>query len=291
MKMQKPREIFVADEETTLVVAAEEQTLVAPRFDDEETLVARPVVPLGEAESPTASAAAPSAFAYARGRRLLPRRRTLLALVLCSVLIGGVLGGAGLYLFQRQSGDARTSPTAVTTSQPESPNTAPNEASQPAPTSEAVTTTDAPPANAPTDTPPATDTPAAAETNASETNASNAPADEGRADADGTGAAHTREAESVPAADHGGTTGGTTGGTAKRGKKGERDEEIERSTRRANRAGSGAPIARADADAPQARRVDTIFYRPRRSAARDRARRQTAGDADRLRRIFEGTPE
>jgi hypothetical protein len=199
------------------------------------------------------------------------------------VLIGGVLGGAGLYLYQRQSGDARTSPTsapAVTTSQPENPNTTPNESSQPAPatTSEAVSTTpDAQPANAATDTPPT-----------AETNASNAPADEGRANSDGNGAAPAREAESVPAADHTGTTGG---GAPKRGKKGERDEEIEHSTRHANRADSGAPIARADVDAREARRVDTIFYRPRRAAARDRARRRTDGDADRLRRIFEGNPE
>jgi hypothetical protein len=279
MKMQKPREIFTADEETTVVVAGEEQTLVAPRFDDEETLVARPVVPLDGADAPeaptTLNAAAPAARAYAP-TRLLPRRAMLFPLMLVSVLIGGVLGGAGLYFYQRQSGEARQPAPAAATSQPENPNTTQNEASQPAPAAnEALTMAPgATNADAATDTPPATEANA---TNAS--NASSAPADEDRADPDEDGAAHAREAESVPAA-----------GSPKRGKKGERDEEIERSTRRTNRADSAAPIARADADEREARRVDTIFYRQRR-AARDRARRQTAGDVDRLRRIFEGSPE
>ncbi|HEX8355532.1 MAG TPA: hypothetical protein VF611_21680, partial [Pyrinomonadaceae bacterium] len=76
-----------------------------------------------------------------------------------------------------------------------------------------------------------------------------------------------------------------------RGKKGERDEEVERSVRRrgTDQRASDGPVARADVSgAREARRVDTILYRPRRAARR--ARRE-AGDTDRLRRIFEGMPE
>jgi hypothetical protein len=283
--MEKTREIFMDDEEATVVVSGEERTLIAPRFDTKETLVARHVIPLGDAhEAPRAHAenepqrvsAAPNAHAHAPARRL-PSRPSMLALVLCSVLVGGVLGGAGLYLYQRQSGDAQTPTTsspAATNSQPEATNAqgaTPAGASQPAPATAAEAAAPTPGAEA---SDAATDTP-----NAPETNVSNAPdshADEGRAD----GAAPAREPESVPAV-----------GTPKRGKKGAHDEETERNTRRANPADSGQPVARADADAREARRVDTIVYRPRRAAARDRARRQTTGDAERLRRIFEGTPE
>ena len=45
--MEEPQQQTLLDDEATLVVSGEERTLVAPRFDDEETLVARPVVPLG----------------------------------------------------------------------------------------------------------------------------------------------------------------------------------------------------------------------------------------------------
>ena len=275
--MKKPSEIFSADEETTGVVAGEEQTLVAPRFDDEETLVARPVVPLDAAEqsahvSPMPVPAATAAPAYAPTRRLLSRA-ALLPLMLVAVLVGGVLGGAGLYFYQRRSGEARqpsNAAPAAATSQPENPSAAPNDAAQPAPApavEAAAPTPEAQPSDVATETPPAP-----------EVNAPNVPA-EGRADAGGTTAAPAREHENVPA-----------GGAPKRGKKGARDEEIERPTRRANSADSAAPVARADAGGREARRVDTIYYRQRRPA-RDRVRRQTPDDAERLRRIFEGSPE
>ncbi|HJQ34531.1 MAG TPA: hypothetical protein VJ866_20290 [Pyrinomonadaceae bacterium] len=287
--MEKTREIFMDDEEATVVVSGEERTLISPRFDDEETLVARPVIPLGDADAhaheasrahaapePQTASAAPNARAYAPARRL-PSRPSLLALVLCSVLVGGVLGGAGLYLYQRQSGNAQAptnaAPAAVT-SQSDATNAqgqTPDGAAQPAPapaSEAAAPTPGAEASDAATDTPPA-----------AETNATDARADEGRANPDGNGAAPAREPESVPAV-----------GAPKRGKKGARDEDIERNTRRANSTDSGSPVARADADEREARHVDTIVYRPRR-AARDRARRQAPNDAERLRRIFEGAPE
>ncbi|HWW77532.1 MAG TPA: hypothetical protein VNZ44_19170 [Pyrinomonadaceae bacterium] len=289
--MEKTREIFMDDEEATVVVSGEERTRVAPRFDDEETLVARHVVPLGDADAhaheasrahaapdPRTASAAPNAHASARR---VPARPSLLALVLCSVLVGGVLGGAGLYLYQRQSGDAQTptapAPAAATNSQPDATKAqgeTPADASQPAPATATEAAAPTPGAEA---SDASTDTPNAPESNA--TNAPDAHDDEGRANPDGNGAAPAREPESVPAV-----------GAPKRGKKGAHDEEGERNTRRANSDASRSPVARAETDEREARRVDTIFYRPRR-AARDRARRRTTGDAERLRRIFEGAPE
>ena len=92
-------------------------------------------------------------------------------------------------------------------------------------------------------------------------------------------AAPAREPETVPA----------SGGAPKRGKKGERDEELE------HRATSqpGGNVARSEG--PEARQVDTIFYRQRRAERRAERRaarraRRAEEDVDRLRRIFEGTP-
>ncbi|HEX7312850.1 MAG TPA: hypothetical protein VF297_02960 [Pyrinomonadaceae bacterium] len=241
-QQQNPR-----DEEATLVVGGEETTLVAPRFDDEETLVARPVVPL-EQGAPSPSYRAPYA----------PRRRWTLALVLASVLTGGVLGGAGLYLYQRQSHDAAASPAATTQPAPPAEATqapaAPVEVQQPAPNAEpSVQQTDA------TAAAPNAEVPA--------------PRDE-----EPTAAAPAREPVSVPATER---RTEPSEGTPRRGKKGSRDEEPER-----------RPTSRPDgnvarAEAREARRVDSIFYRPRRAERRARRR----DDVDRLRRIFEGGPQ
>ena len=260
--MEEPRETFQTDEEVTLVVAGEEATLVTPRFDDEETLVARHVVPLGaEAPAPPVkprAASTPPAYAP----RPFARRTWVLALVLVSVLVGGVLGGAGLYLYQRQSNDAAS----ASATQAETPVETRQQQPAPAPTAEV---SDAPQPEA-----PATDAPA--ESAADET------------------APPTREPESAPAAERDTPGAGGNAGTRKRGKKGEHDEEIERSRRRESRPDADGPTARADdSGAREARRVDSIFYRPRRAERRAarRARREAAGDTDRLRRIFEGTPE
>ncbi|HEX7956004.1 MAG TPA: hypothetical protein VF508_03625, partial [Pyrinomonadaceae bacterium] len=198
--MEVPLQNSQLDEEVTLVVSGEEATLVAPRFDDEETLVARPVVPFGEAgvaEAP-APAVVPAAgaawrSAYAR-LPFKPRRSWLLALMLVSVLIGGVLGGAGLYLYQRQTEDGGAPPQAE--AQPEQQQQqavapAPAEAPQPEPQPQPDAAATAPAAEADTAEPEA------------------APA---------------REPENVPAAGRR-DADETEGGALKRGKKGARDEE------------------------------------------------------------------
>ncbi|MBV9923429.1 MAG: hypothetical protein JOZ96_00205 [Acidobacteria bacterium] len=239
--MREPQRQTLLEEEQTLVVGGEETTLVAPRFDDEETLVARPVVPL-EAEEFEAAPEPQPARPYTRADA--PRRSWMLALVLVSVLVGGVLGGAGLYLYQRQSQDPAAPPAATT--QPAAPNDA---AQTPAPA----------PAEAerPQPAAPQHEAPAAVEATAP------GPVEEAPA------AAPARESASVPA------------GAPKRGKKGDRDEEVERRTTTPPKGN----VARAEQ--PEARKVDTIFYRPRRTERR--ARR--GDDVDRLRRIFEGTPQ
>jgi cytoskeletal protein RodZ len=257
--MKEPRQQTLHEDEATLVVSGEETTLVSPRFDDEETLVARPVVPL-EADAPLPTherTTAPHAPDYSRPHA--PRRNGMLALVLASVLIGGVLGGAGLYVYQRQ---AQPEPAATTT-QPAPSNDAAQETALPANVEGQNTTT-------PSETPsPQTEAPATAATNVEEA-APPAPVAE---------APSVREPENVPAAER--RTAPAESAAPKRGKKGARDEETERRAQPS----PNANVARNDQ--PEARRVDSIFYRQRRAARR--ARRDDS--PDRLRRIFEGTPE
>lgn len=270
--MREFQQQTLLDEEATLVVSGEETTLVAPRFDDEETQVARPVVPLEDGAieaAPELPAGAPAPHP-ARDYRspYASRRPWSLALVLVSVLIGGVLGGAGLYLYQRQSHDPAVNSGAAP--QP----AAPSEAVQQAPP--AVEGQNATPVEA---TPPQPDAQAADAHGAEEPPA---PARDEEAPAE----APARETESVSATER---RAAPAEGTPKRGKKGDRDGEIER-----------RPTPRPDgnlarADEPEARQVDTIFYRQRRAerqAERRAARRARRGDdVDRLRRIFEGTPQ
>jgi hypothetical protein len=268
--MREPQQQTLrTDDEATLVVGGEETVRVAPRFDDEETLVARPVVPLdAEADAP-ATELRPALPAQGYRGTFAPRRSGMLLLALFCVLVGGVLGGAGFYLYQRQS-----QTPAATTTQPE-----PADAAQaPAePAAEAQNTT---PPESPA---PQTETPTAAVPNAEEPAA---PAGEESVPA----AAPAREPETIPAAERRtAPSDGGEAGTLKRGKKGDRAEDIDRRPA-ARPAGN---VARAEE--PQARQVDTIFYRQRRAerrAERRAARRARRGedDVDRLRRIFEGTP-
>ena len=51
MRESQQQQQTLGDDDATLVVGGEETARVAPRFDDEETLVARPVVPL-DADAP-----------------------------------------------------------------------------------------------------------------------------------------------------------------------------------------------------------------------------------------------
>jgi hypothetical protein len=298
-------------EEATLGLSDQEATLIAPRFDDEETVHARPVVPL-EATAPNAASTAASRSmmgvsrsAYAR----LPfatRRSLLLALVLVSVLAGGVLGGAALYFYQNHS--RADEPSAGAPSQPE--DSAAASQPSPAPTTETLSQSPQPPQAQPDGSASNATLNEKANEAHEETNgkvneaASASDSNDGEANARGTNA---RDAERLPAAAprKEATDESERVGTQKHGKKGvydeesrrPRDEESRQPRRPANHADDDRRLSRADdnndadASGPRAaRRVDTIIYRPRRAARRDRPRRETASDAERLRRIFEGAP-
>jgi len=254
----------------------EEETLVAPRFDEEETVVARRVVPLDDVEHPEPVSAQPTATVAPTHTSEPPaaRRPWPLALVVASALIGAVLGGAGLYIYQhRASSHAANAPAAQ---QPVAPTNAPAAESQPtpAPTLEVVNEQPSAPATSQN---------------------SDARADESNATPDGGANAEEREApKGAPDAEQHKADEDRAAVAPKHGKKGDRDEEIERNERRARRSDSDDQLSRSDTDAegaPVARHVDTItiFDRPRHASRRD-SQRSDRG-ADRLRRIFEGQPQ
>jgi hypothetical protein len=256
-------------EETDRVLTADEgeETMVAPRFDDEETVLARPVVPLEDvgADAVPARDAAVNAPLYSRLRNR-PRRSLVAALVVVSALAGGVLGGAGLYLYQknRQAAPAVQQQAEAPAQQQAAAEPAP-ESAKPQPVSE-------------TKQPQASE-PAAPKADAAADGVDDdgAPSDARPAEAESAPPVERRRASEAPDA---------TSNT-KRGKKGERDEEIARAPRRANRDDDDESYRdEASGRAPVARRVGVITYRPRRA----RARRDSDGSADRLRRIFEGQP-
>jgi hypothetical protein len=262
MKMEETNRTFTDDEG--------EETMVTPRFDDEEAVLARPVVPFEEVgDAPAASAiAAPPQPLYTR-LRAAPRRSLVAVLVLASALGGSVLGVGGLYFYQKQR-NADATPAAEQQQQADA--TAP--AAQP--TAEAVSQS--------RDTSEPASQPSAPAPVASEP--------EVRADDDADSAkdkGSDKAEDSTVVARRNVSEERDSTVAPKRGKKGERDEEIRREPRRSNRDDDEDRPLRADDsgdDRREARRVGVITYRPRRS----RPRRDNYGDADRLRRIFEGQP-
>jgi hypothetical protein len=243
-----------------------EETMVAPRFDDEETVLARPVVPFEEVgDAPAGTpAAAVSVPLYSRLRGA-PRRSLVAALVLVSALAGSVLGVGGLYLYQKHRG---TDANAAQQQQAEAP------AAQP--TVEAATESRQQEASAPAQ--PSTPAPAASEPDAQASEDSHSSKEAEREEAKNDAAAERRNASDES----------DSARAAKRGKKGERDEELQRVSNRAPRYDEDdRPVVRDDdGDSREARRVGVITYRPRRA----RPRRGAYDTPDRLRRIFEGQP-
>ncbi len=252
---------------------AGEETMVSPRFDDEETVLARPVVPFEEvSDAPSAtSASAPPPPLHSR-LRATPRRSPVAALVLVSVLVGSALGVAGLYFYQKHRGDE--APAATEQQQADVPAPAAVAQATPEPTSESqARETNAHAAEPPAPAPVSTERDARAEGDAVSSKGTK------REEAE---AAPTVERRNVP-------EGRDTAVNSKHGKKGERDEESRREARRENRDDvDDRPVRADDGDdnGREARRVGVITYRPRRA----RMRRDNYGNADRLRRIFEGQP-
>lgn len=256
-----------------------EETMVTPRFDDEETVLARPVVPFEEvsdapaAATPATSTTAPPPPPYSR-QRGAPRRSLVAVLVLASTLVGSVLGVAGLYFYQKQKSD-------------DAPEAQQQQAEAPAaqPTTEAVSEsqtreTGVPPAAVE----PSAPAPATAEHDAEADDDADTAKDTAK-DKD------SDEDDDRPVAEHrNAPESPNTAAPTKRGKKGARDEEIQRGARRAPRYDEDdRPVVRGDEpddDRREARRVGVITYRPRRV----RPRRDRDDSPDRLRRIFEGQP-
>jgi hypothetical protein len=257
--MEEPREHTTPEEVN--------ETLVTPRFDEEETVLAQPVVPLdaaGAEETPTpepAYAARPSA-PPARA----PRSQWPLALILVSALVGSVIGGTGLYFFQKhRSADAATQ-------QPAAP---PAEETRPAPAPTVEQAAEANVESAPVAVPVEAAEPPAEE---DETPAAE-PVRDNRDDDD------APRAERPAARDE-----GSREDSPRRGKKGERDTEVQRRER--NNSDDGPPAT----GRPAPRRVDSIVYPSRREERRaqrqaERRARRAERQADRLRAIFEGEPE
>jgi hypothetical protein len=230
-------------------------TLVTPRFDEEETVLAQPVVPLDAPEElpPHTPAAAPRPYAA--------RRQWPLALVLVSALVGSVIGGAGLYFFQKH----RRSNVAPA---------APAEAAQPSP---APTVEQAAEAADEVSAPAPESAPAAEIIDADEAAAAPDERADKRADDDDRDA---ERADKTPAP----APTRAREGSPKRGKKGERDDESQRRERRSASEG--------EEGRSEARRVDVMTYPSRRDERRaERRARRAARSVDRVRAIFEGQPE
>ena len=247
-----------------------EETMGSPRFDTEETVLARPVVPfeeVGDAPAAATSTTAPPPTPYSR-RQGAPRRSLVAVLVLASTLVGSVLGVAGLYFYQKQKSD-------------DAPEAQQQQAEAPAaqPTTEAVSESQSRETGVPAAAEPSAPAPEAAKPDAeADDDAETAKGKDSDEDDDKRVAERRNVSESPD-----------TAATTKRGKKGARDEEIHRGAQRAPRYDEDTrPVVRdeSDDDRREARRVGVITYRPRRV----RPRRDRDGSPDRLRQIFEGQP-
>lgn len=249
-----------------------DETLVTPRFDEEETVLAQPVVPLAAVEGDAAvtGAAPPPPYVYDSPaqpyapRYAAPRRSWILALALASALVGSVLGIGGFYLYQKS--ERRQAPAV------EEQSSEPPDAAQPSP----QPTAEAPGESAalspePEVEPEVEDEPAVTPTAvAAEVEAREAPKPSTESRPAERRVADDREEERPV--------------TLKRGKKGERDPE---------------PRDDDDDDRASARRVDSIVYPTRREErearraerrARRQQRREQSRVVDRVRGIFEGQP-
>lgn len=258
-----------------------DETLVTPRFDSGEAETARPVVPLavvsGEAETYDVHAAGSASALRSARRTSWP-----LALVLVSALAGSVLGGVGLYLFQK-SRQQSAAPIEQT-----------NEASDAAGQTTAAPVAEATPA-------PSPEQGAALAAGLPEEIAEVPVADEvpedrdDKKDADRKRDEPNRETDDDDAAPR---AKPSTAAPVKHGKKGERDDDDDNYQARESRPRRVVDDSRDSSpdddddeeyyDRRQARRVGSIVYD--REGRRERRRQRRQGGVDRVRGIFEGQP-
>lgn len=251
MNMQEPDEISLADES--------EATLVTPRFDVEETIVAQPVVPLNAA----------GRVASLRPPSLRPR---VLALVLVSALAGVVLGGAGLYFYQSRSSAVAAAPE---------PSSVPAEVVQPppAPVTEAAKDSRQQQHSVAT---------TAHEGVKRDATVTDAPAREAVSKKDD--AREAAPTKRKPSDDE-----GASAGAPRRGKKGDGGDSAAQSEGRPRRAvyDTQGPIAEDSSHtAHRARRVEAGLRRAERVRERQRRRRENAARSSggSIEGIFEGQP-
>lgn len=262
-----------------------DETLVTPRFDSGEAETAQPVVPLavvsGEAETYGAPAydGAGAPFVPPRAAR---RASWPLALVLVSALAGSVLGGAGLYLFQK-SRQQRAAPaaqaeqtTGANDAAGQTPATPPvSEAAAPAP-SPTLEEAGALAAELPdevAEVPVVAEVPDAREDRKDKEDADHR-RDEPKREKDEDDARPARSPAAAAVAE-------------KRGKKGERDDDEARAAR-PRRVEDDSPDREVYYDRGGARRIGSIVYE--REARRERRRQRRQPAVDRVRGIFEGQP-
>lgn len=283
-------------EEAEQLTLDDETTLVAPRFDDEETVVARRVVPLEVAEA--GARAATQADMPTRKSR----RSAVLALAFASALAGGVLGGVGLHIYQSRA--ASNPPPAAN---PNERADAPAEAAQTAQAdrpAEAKQSAEADqPAQLSPQPAPASDTPnvspAPAEQHDTPAGASEsqpAPAepkaeDQPGADAKGVDRADANKPAKSPAAGARADDDEARPDARRHGKKGAHEEQGRLLGRRED---SGRELSRDDATFGGDLRGETrdsddpTFARPRRAS--HHARHERRRPVDSIRGIFEGQP-
>jgi hypothetical protein len=266
MKMEEEPQQFSHDDE-------DETTLVAPRFDEEETIIARAVVPLEG-----------GGRVYAR--RAL-RRPWPLALILVSALVGVCIGGAGLRFYQTRTSEANGTHEPV------------NVAAQAQP---------APPAETKGETTNAESVGSADGSGGDGTDArvvENPNVESGAKDAE-TGAKNDeaggkktegdkkRESEAASTSERRAVSDEGAGGTPKLGKKGEDESQAARGEQRPRRVeyDTQAPIPDDSSPAAaRARRVEDALRRAERARERRRQRRENASRTpDSIEGIFEGQP-
>lgn len=238
-------------------LADEEETLVAPRFDEEETIIAQPVVPLE-------GGASVAALRRARGRRPWP-----LALVLISALVGSVLGGAALYLYQTRASASNAHETSNTAQEVAPTAPSPEAQAEPSP---------AEPVESAATTAPAVETPSV-ESSAKQDEA-------GKKETPGESGASSAN-ERRKASDEG-------AGAPKHGKKGDDEPQAAQNEQRPRRIVNDTQEPIPDDRSPaaaRARRVEEGLRRADRIRERRRQRRENAArPANSIEGIFEGQP-
>ncbi len=265
------------DPDATILIGDDtDATMIAPRFDERESVTAQPVVPLADVVATEANALPP----YMQKQRGA-RRKWPLALILVSALGGSALGMAGLYFYQQRRETPIESTPETQVERVSVPVATAQTSTTPAPVEERpVVTTDAPPATVPAKQQVERSAPSVApvaddDSKARKENARDERDVKKKKDDDDTAATPLPSRKAVE-------TNERTG-TLKHGKKGESETRADEAAQLPQRP---RRVETAPDDERTTRRIDTINYPENRSGRRARGQRSI----DRVRGIFEGQP-